>query len=82
MARYFFHLTNGSDVLLDPEGRELENGTVAAAALSEARAIIAADIQGGSVDLDQNIEVQDSTGIVIHCIAFEDALRITHRLAG
>jgi hypothetical protein len=82
MALYYFHLRNHSDVLLDPEGRELADGKIAAAALSEAREIIAADVRTGSVDLDQNIEVEDSGGAVVHRVCFEDAVSISRRLAG
>jgi hypothetical protein len=82
MALYYFHLRNHTDVLLDPEGRELDDGKIAAAALSEAREIIAADVRSGSVDLDQNIEVENSSGSVIHRISFDDAVKIHHpRLA-
>jgi len=78
MALYFFHLRNHADVLLDPEGRELDDGRIAKSALAEAREIIAADVRSGSVDLDQMIEVQNSSGTVVHRIAFEDAVRINH----
>jgi hypothetical protein len=82
MALYFFHLRNHADVLLDPEGRHLDERNIAAAALSEARAIIAADVHSGHVDLDQNIEVENSTGAVIHRISFDDAIKIHHRMPG
>lgn len=78
MAVYFFHLCDGADVLLDPDGRELDGGSIAAAALAEARAIIAADVRGGQIRLDQEIEVQDAAGNVVHRLAFEDAVRVTH----
>jgi hypothetical protein len=81
MAIFYFHLCNGSDVLLDPEGRELMSDMVAAAALREARAIIAADARAGAIDLDQNIQVQDAAGITVHIIALEDAVSIAHRRA-
>jgi hypothetical protein len=76
MALYFFHLRNGIDVLLDPDGRRLAFAGVPGAALGEARAIIAADARAGRIDLDQSIEVQDSEGEVVHRIAFEDAVKI------
>ena len=79
MALYFFHLRNGVDVLLDPDGRSLTRIGVPDAALSEARAIIAADARAGQIDLDQSIEVQDSSGGVVHRIAFEDAVKINRR---
>jgi len=47
MALYFFHLVDGADLLLDPDGREIDPGSVHAAALAEARAMIAADARVG-----------------------------------
>ena len=76
MSIYFFHLCNGTDVLLDPDGRELEAGQVASAAMSEARAIVAADARGGHIDLDQRIDVEDSLGTLIHRLQFQDAVKI------
>jgi hypothetical protein len=78
MPLYYFHLRDGVDVLLDPDGRDLEAGNIAEAALTEARAIIAADARNGHVFLDQNIEVQDAAGEVVHRIEFEEAVRVTH----
>jgi hypothetical protein len=76
MAVYFFHLRNGVDLLLDPDGRRLAPAGIPGAALGEARAIIAADARAGRIDLDQTIEVEDSGGEVVHRIAFEDAVKI------
>jgi hypothetical protein len=76
MGIYFFHLRNGEDVLLDPEGRRLEVGSIAAAALSEARSIMSADCHAGEVDLNQNIDVEDSAGKLIHRVSFADAISI------
>ena len=78
MTTYYFHLCDGIDVLLDPDGRELDGGSVEAAALAEARAIIAADVRGGHIHLDLEIEVHDSAGKIVHRIAFEDAVTVTH----
>jgi len=78
MATYYFHLCDGTDVLLDPDGREIESGSLSAAALNEARAIIAADARSGHIFLDQMIEVHDASGKVVHRVAFEDAVHVTH----
>jgi hypothetical protein len=78
MARYYFHLCDGTDVLLDPDGRDLEEGSVTAAALAEARAMIAADALEGHVRLDQQIEVHDASGAIVHRLPFEDAVVVTH----
>ena len=78
MPLFYFHLRDGADVLLDPDGRELDQSAIAAAALAEARAMIAADVLEGRVRLDQQIEVLDSAGTVIHRLPFEDAVTVTH----
>jgi hypothetical protein len=78
MAVYFFHLCDGVDVLLDAEGRELESTSLPAAALAEARAIVAADAAAGHIFLDQNIEVHDAAGTIVHRLRFEDAVSVTH----
>jgi hypothetical protein len=82
MAIYYFHLCDGTDVLLDPDGREVESDLLASAALAEARAIIAADATAGHIYLDQHIEVHDTNGKVVHQVAFEDAVQISRKAAG
>lgn len=81
MTIYFFHLCNGADVLLDPDGRELEVGDVATAAMAEARAIVSADARAGHINLNQRIDVEDAAGVLIHRLAFADAVQIqlSHR---
>jgi hypothetical protein len=78
MPIYDFHLCDGADVLLDPEGRELDPPSVPRAAVAEARAMIAADALQGHIRLDQQIEVRDGAGEIVHRIAFEDAVTVTH----
>ena len=78
MALYFFHLHNGIDLLLDPDGRSLALAGIPEAALAEARAMIAADALEGHIHLDQQIEVQDSAGKIVHRLPFEDAVAVTH----
>ncbi len=78
MALYFFHLRDGIDVLLDPEGRELAGvDEVAGAALLEARSIIAEDAREGRIALDQHIDVVDQSGSLVHRLRFADAIEIT-----
>jgi hypothetical protein len=76
MTTYYFHLRNGVDVLLDPEGRQLDSANVATAALTEARSIMSADCHSGEVDLNQNIDVEDAAGKLIHRVSFADAVSI------
>lgn len=77
LQTYFFHLRDGMNDLLDPEGRRLPSlDAVAAAALLEARAIISADAQAGMIILNRAIEVEDERGKVVHRIDFADAVEI------
>jgi hypothetical protein len=77
MPRYYFHLRDGEDVLLDPEGRELSHpGAVEQMALNEARAIIADDALGGKIKLLQRIDVENEAGVLIHRLLFVDAVSI------
>ncbi|HEX8555414.1 MAG TPA: hypothetical protein VF695_11955 [Sphingomonas sp.] len=73
---YFFHLRDGTDTLLDPEGRSLPDvPSIAVAALREARAIISLDAVDGIIKLGQRIDVENGDGHVLHTQEFRDAIR-------
>ena len=77
MKTYFFHLRDGVDVLLDPDGRQLVDLAAAiAATLVEARSIIGADALLGTIMLEQRIDVEDELGAIVHSLAFEDAVHV------
>jgi len=77
MARYFFHLCDGQDVLMDPEGREIsDESAIAALALKDARSMISQDALTGRIHLQQAIEVLDKSGAVVHRLQFRDAVTI------
>ena len=77
MEAYYFHLRDGTDVLLDPDGRNLPSlSAVAGAALFEARAIISADAKAGKIRLNQSIEVEDKRGQMVCRVAFTDAVLV------
>jgi hypothetical protein len=77
MGTYYFHLRDGEDILLDPDGSELSDmAAVVARALAEARAIIAADATSGTIKLNQRLDVQDHLGAVVHSLQFEDAVQV------
>lgn len=64
-------------ISFDMEGRELNGAAaISQACLNEARAIIAEDARGGSIMLDQRIDVQDEAGTVVHTLPFVDAVEI------
>jgi len=77
MANYYSHLRDGDDVLIDPDGRELPSiAAVAAATLFEAREIISHDARSGLVRLTYHIDVEDSSGALVHHLDFEDAISL------
>ena len=77
MALYYFHLRDGQDLLLDPEGRELSSlDAVAVTALKEAREIIGHDARAGRINLTYHLDVEDADGRVIHRLDFEDAVEL------
>jgi hypothetical protein len=77
MARYFFHLRDGQDVLLDPDGIDLPDPvTIVAKALAAARSILSADALEGRLQLDLRIDVEDEGGSLVHRLAFADAIAI------
>ena len=77
MARYFFHLRDGRDVLMDPEGREISDiSSIAALALRDARSMISQDALSGKIHLQQAIEVLDEAGNVVHRLQLVDAVII------
>jgi Domain of unknown function (DUF6894) len=76
MDRYFFHLRDGVDDLLDPDGIELQAEGVPAFALLQARDCIAGDVKRGRLDLNYRINVHAEGGEVVHSLAFADALEV------
>ena len=78
MALYFFHLCDGHEVIIDPEGRELDDAQqIGEYALKEARAMISQDALAGRIMLNQYIEVRDEAGKLVHQRSFRDAVTIS-----
>jgi len=78
LALYFFHLCDGRDTLIDPDGREVgDAATIDAIAIKEARAMISQDALGGKISLDQFIEVRDEDGKLVHKMGFRDAVSVS-----
>ena len=77
MPFYYFHLRDGQDILLDPDGRELANLDQAmTVALREARELIAHDARDGHIRLDLRLDLENGDGRIVHSLAFADAVRI------
>lgn len=78
MARYFFHLVDGQETLIDPDGREVaDESSLGDLAIRDARAIISHDALAGHVRLNQSIEVRDRKGRLILRLPFRDAVSIS-----
>ena len=78
MPVYYFHLRDGDDVLLDPDGRELDGArAIARCALAEARALIGEEARDGRIRLDQRIDVEDAHGQVVYTLPFGRAVEIS-----
>jgi len=76
MSRYFMHLIDSTDILLDPDGVEMAAEAIPAKALFAARDCMANDVKDGRLDLHYRIEVRDEGGQVVHCLEFAAALEI------
>lgn len=77
MARYFFHLRDSTDQLLDPDGREFDSlDDVRKAVLRDARDCICGDLQTGIIDLRYWIDAEDGNGNIVYSLPFEHAFSI------
>ena len=78
MSRYFFHLRDGVDYLLDPEGVELAAlGAAKAYATRSAYSIMAAELGHGKLDLSVHIEIVNAEGAVLATVYFRDLVTVT-----
>ena len=77
MPKYFMHLREGTDDVLDEDGVVMLAEAVAGAALLAARDCIAGDVRNGLIDLKYRIDVHDEQGAVFHTLLFKDAVEIS-----
>jgi hypothetical protein len=77
MARYFMHLRDGSEELLDPEGLEFASlEALRAAVLLAARDLMAGDLRSGVVDFRFRIDAEDAEGTTVYTLPFKHAVNI------
>lgn len=77
VVRYYFHLRDGGERLLDPQGAVIDDPTeLERMALKEARAVISQEALEGEINLRQRIEIEDERGGLAHSLRFADAVRI------
>ena len=77
MARYFMHLRDGTEELLDPEGLEfpcLE--ALRDAVLVAARDLLTGDVRNGILDLRFRIDAEDEGGAIVYTLPFKHAVNI------
>jgi len=75
--RYYFHLREDENYVLDEEGRELRDiGMVRAAAMADARSVISAEASDGKIPLRSIIEVENSEGEKVFELLFRDAVTL------
>ena len=77
MARYFLHLRDSHDELLDPEGKELHDmEQLRAFVLKTARDLLAGDIHNGLIDFRFRIDAEDGAGHIVYSMPFKHAVNI------
>jgi hypothetical protein len=77
LARYFMHLRDGSDEMLDAEGKDFPSlDELRTAVLFSARDLMAADIRNGVLDLRFRIDAEDEQGAIVYALPFESAVNI------
>lgn len=82
MSRFFFHLRDGTDHLIDPDGIELTSfDAVQAMALRSARDTLSHGLLTGVLDLRYRIDVEDADRSVVHSLPLGDAFEIVPAVA-
>jgi hypothetical protein len=76
LPKYFFHLIDSTNEVLDPDGMQMPAEAVMGSALSQARDCMAGDVKSGRLDLHYRIDVHDEAGLNVHTLRFEDALEV------
>ena len=77
MARYFMHLRDGSEQLLDPEGLEYSSlEAMRKATLVAARDLMTGDVRDGVIDFRFRIDVETEAGEIVYSLPFKHALSI------
>ncbi len=76
MPRYFLHLKDSIEVVLDAEGVEMPSHAIPGVALASARDCMAGDVKSGRLDLRYRIDVHDEGGERVPSLPFADAVEV------
>ena len=77
MERFFFHQRSADRYISDPEGGvhpDLQSAY--REALDSARDIMKSEVEGGCLNLDQQLEIADARGVVLATVDFAEALDV------
>jgi hypothetical protein len=82
MVRYFLHLRDGSDEIIDPDGMEFADiQALRDAVMKNARDTIAGDVQNGVIDLRYRIDAENEAGQVVYSLPFKHAVSVIPELS-
>ena len=77
MARYYMHLRDGTEQILDPEGLEFPSvESLRRAVLIAARDLMTGDIRDGVLDFRFRIDAEDESGVIVYSLPFKHAVNI------
>ena len=77
MPRFYMHLRDGTDELLDPDGVNYASvDDLRTAVLAIVRNLIGADVVEGVIDLRFRLNAEDQEGTIIHSLPFANAFTI------
>ena len=77
MIRYYMHLRNGIDELLDSEGVELVDlDAVRHNAMVAVRDILSSDLRTGVMDLRYRVDAETESGVIVYTLPFKQAFSI------
>lgn len=83
MARFFMHLIDGSNELIDPEGKEFADlAALRRAVLHTARDLIRGDVGNGVIDFRFRIDAANDVGEIVYSLPFKHAVTIIPENSG
>jgi hypothetical protein len=74
MARFFLHLRDHVDEVLDPEGVDMDALKTAVAA--SARDVMCGDLRNGILDYRYRIDAENAAGQIVYTLPFSAAVSI------
>jgi hypothetical protein len=77
MALYFMNLRDGTEELLEPEGREFATlDSLRKAVLETVRDLMSGDMVRGVIDFRFRIDAEDENGVIVYTLPFKHAVNI------